>query len=86
MLGVPVIPSDFRYWILTLFSTFSFAFSTKFLFKALLVTEVSLVSIIYKLNIVFVVILGIIFFERVILDCANIRFDINSFRQSFGDL
>ena len=53
------VPSDFKYWALTLLSTLSFAFSTKYFFKALQLADVSLVSILYKLNIVFVVIIGI---------------------------
>lgn len=58
------IPSEYRYWVLTFLSTLSFAFSTKYLFKALQLTDVSLVSILYKLNIVFVVIIGIVLLKE----------------------
>ena len=55
---------DWRHWLLTAFSTIAFAFSTKFLFKAYNKTDVSLVLIIYKLNVVIVAIIGIILLKE----------------------
>lgn len=55
------IPSSWYHWILVFISITSFAFSVFFGFKAYKTTDVSIVSIIYRVNIVLVALSGIIF-------------------------
>jgi transporter family protein len=55
------IPTSLYYWVLVIISITSFAFSVLFGFKAYKTTDVSVVSIVYRLNIVLIAIVGIIF-------------------------
>jgi uncharacterized membrane protein len=55
------IPSSILYWILVFVSVTAFAFSVLFGFKAYKTTDVSVISIIYRINIVLVAFAGIIF-------------------------
>lgn len=58
------ISHSLYYWLLILISTTAFAFSTYFSFKAYKVTDVSIVSIIYRFNIVIVALIGIAFLKE----------------------
>lgn len=58
------VPSNPEYWLLVIVSVTAYAFCLAFLFRAYKYTDVSRVSIIERLNIVFVAIIGIVFLRE----------------------